>query len=71
MKIHRLTPHTVSPMLLIHIHFLVASKNHINSDISTLVSERNLNNVPTIKSLLLERSKCTDSKKVYPLYREL
>lgn len=40
-------------------------------NISTIVFKRNFNNVPTITSLLLRRSKCTNSKKkVYPHYRE-
>lgn len=59
-----------SVLLLCLSHWLHLSSPISIMIISTVVYERNFNNVPTIKSLPLRRSKCTNSKKVYPLSRE-
>lgn len=64
--------HAVDLPFALHVLYMLCwLHKYQHSNVSTKVSERNFNNVPTIKSLLLGRSKCTNSKKVCPLYREL
>lgn len=66
-----LRPAISSSFLTSLFHFVGCTHYKLPLGVSTIVFERNFNNVPTIKSLLLRRSKRTNSKKVYPLYREL